>query len=176
MDPLSIATAATALATFTFKASSAIYHCIDDVKSADDTLLQLKNEVDGLHAGLSSIVSTFESDEVAQLCAKTGGNSPQSTKLLISVKPLLADCEVTLDHLGTILYGIEGKAGQKGIFRKPVRAVKINFKVKDIEFIRHQIRSYSSAIQMTLQMVGMFVQVPHHLLYIIDLIVLDVFL
>jgi hypothetical protein len=157
MDPLSIVTAATALVTFTFQASSVIYHYIDDVKTADTTLLQLKNEVDGLHAGLKSIASTFRSDEVAQLCARTSGNSPQSTKLLSSVKPLLHDCRVTLDHLDTILEGIEGKPGQKGVIRKPVRAIKINFKTKDIEFIRHQIRSYSSAIQMTLQMVAMYV-------------------
>jgi hypothetical protein len=40
MDPLSIATSATALATFAFRASKAIYAGIENVKNADATLLQ----------------------------------------------------------------------------------------------------------------------------------------
>lgn len=40
MDPLSIATSATALATFAFRASKAIYAGVENVKNADATLLQ----------------------------------------------------------------------------------------------------------------------------------------
>jgi hypothetical protein len=154
MDPLSISASAAALATFALRASKAIYTCIDEVKSADATLLQLNSEVGALQSGLESIASTFRSDEVQQLYDGNSQNLPQSAKLLASVKPLMTDCEVTLERLEVLLGGIETKPGQT-LFRKPVKAIKINVKIKEIEFIRHQIRSYSSAMHMTLHMVGM---------------------
>ena len=40
MDPLSITVSATALATFAFRASKAIYTGVENVKNADPTLLQ----------------------------------------------------------------------------------------------------------------------------------------
>jgi hypothetical protein len=156
MDPLSIAASSTALAVFAVKASYSIYTCIDDVNSADNTLLQLEGEVDALTTGLKSISSTFESQEVIQLCTSTNStDQSQSTKLLLSVKPLLTDCKKTLQKLVTLLNEIEGKPGQIRMLKKPVRALKINLKSRDIELVRHQIRSYSSAMQMTLHMVAM---------------------
>jgi hypothetical protein len=156
MDPLSIATAATALASFAFRASKGIYSCVDDIKSADANLLQLQSEVDALSTGLGSIASTFLSKEVVELCQDTSKNPLQSVKLLVSVKPLLNDCEVTLKKLDVVLGGIEGKQGRvPRLFQQPVMALKLNMKSKDIDLIRHQIRSYSSAMQMTLHMVGM---------------------
>lgn len=160
MEPLSIAASASALATFALRASKAIYTCVDEVRTADATLVQLKSEVDALQSGLESIASTFESDEVQHLYGGKFQNLSQSAKLLTSVKPLLTDCAVTLQKLEVLLSGIETKPGRaREIFRKPVKAVKINLRTRDIEFIRHQIRSYSSAMQMTLHMVAM--QVDH---------------
>ena len=40
MDPVSIAASAAGLATFAFKASKAIYTCVDEVKNVDSTLTQ----------------------------------------------------------------------------------------------------------------------------------------
>lgn len=79
------------------------------------------------------------------------GTQPQSTKLLISVRPLMNDCEKTLEKLSSVLESID----KPGMLRKPMKALKINVKSGDIDLIRHQIRSYSSAMQMTLHMVGM---------------------
>lgn len=84
-------------------------------------------------------------------CDSKSGAQPQSTKLLISIKPLLNDCRKTLDKLCLMLDGID----KPGMLRKPIKALKINLISEDIDLIRHQIRSYSSAMQMTLHMVGM---------------------
>ena len=156
MDPLSIATGAASLAASAFRTSKSIYSCINDIKNADATLLQMQGEVDALHSGLGSIASTFESDDVVQLCTAKSHNHLQSVKLMGSVQPLLADCGSTLGALDTVLRDIRGNPGLKHrLFRQPIKALKINLKSKDIDFIRHQIRSYSSAMQMTLQMIGM---------------------
>lgn len=45
---------------FAFKAGIGLYSCIDSIKTADSTLLQLKSEVDALVAGLNSIATTFK--------------------------------------------------------------------------------------------------------------------
>lgn len=117
---------------------------------------RLQSEVIALHSGLESIATTFTSNEVVQLCKSKTQSQSQSTKLLISVKPLLNDCEKTLEKLGSLLDGIDGKPGKiRELLRKPVKALKLNLKSGDIDLIRHQIRSYSSAMQMTLHMVGM---------------------
>lgn len=80
----------------------------------------------------------------------------QSSKLLASVKPILDDCEKTLEVLGSMLEGIQGKPGKLNqLLRKPKAALRLHFKEGEIEGVRHQIRSYSGAMQMTLQMVGM---------------------
>ncbi len=158
MDPLSIATAAASLSAFAFKASKGIYSCIDDIRSADATLLQLQNEVSVLQTGLQNIAPTFQSDTVIEFCKSTSGslNQLQSTRLLNNVKPLLADCQATLEKLETILAGIEGNPGRmQNVFGKPFKALKISNRSKDVEVIRHEIRSYSSAMQMTLHKVGM---------------------
>lgn len=151
MDPISIATSATALASFAFRASKAIYSGVESVKNADTTLLQLQSEVNALQSRLESITSTFQSSEVVQLCTSNSGSQSQSTKLLKSVKPLLNDCEETLDKLRLILEGMD----KPGVLRKPIKALKFTLKSGDIDLIRQQIRSYSSAMQMTLHMVGM---------------------
>lgn len=158
MDPLSIASAATALAGFAFKASKEIYSFIDDLQSADTTLLQLQNEVNALQSGLQSIASTFNSDTIVQLCQNKSNSLDQlqSTRLLQSVTPLLTDCQHTLEKLEVILAGIVGNPGKmRDLFGKPIKAFKISTKSKDVELIRHEIRSYSSAMQMTINMAGM---------------------
>jgi hypothetical protein len=156
MDPLSIAASATGLATFAFGVSKTIYGFVDDIKAADGTLLQLQGEVNALHSGLESIASTFKSDEVVQLCGIPSINQSQSTKLLTGVKPLLVDCKKTLEKLDAVLVGIDGKSGRMlELLRQPVKALRIGLKSNDIILIRHQIRSYSSAMQMTLHMVTM---------------------
>lgn len=105
-----------------------------------------------MHSGLASIASTFTSEEVVELCA----TKSQSARLLISVTPLLDDCERTLEVLGSLLEGIKGKPGKlRDLLRKPTMALKLNLKSGDIVNIRHQVRSYSSAMQMTMHMVGM---------------------
>jgi hypothetical protein len=151
MDPLSISAAAAGLVTF----AGAIYKFVEDIRGADATLIQLKSEVLALHSGLESIDAIFKSDEVFQLYGNKSNDKLLSTKLLVGVKPLLDDCQTTLENLAAILNDIEGKPGQASIVSKPARALKINQKIKDIELIRHQIRSYSSAMQMTLQVVDM---------------------
>ena len=154
MDPLSIASAAAGLAAVAFKVSKAIYTCVEDVRSADAKLIQLHSEVDALSSGLDNIASTFKSDELIQLCDGKSDTQLQSTKLLIGFSPLLVDCGNTLEKLDDMLVEIDGKSGRK-VLRQPVRALKMNLKSGDIESIRQQIRSYTSAMQMTLQMVGM---------------------
>lgn len=72
-----------------------------------------------------------------------------------SVEILLGDCEKTLQNLGSILDGLDKPGPLRGMLRKPIKALKINLATGDIELIRHQLRSYGSALQMTLQLVGM---------------------
>ena len=123
-----------------------------------------------LQSGLESIASTFRTDDVVNLCKKylsapwknpltnhcsTSSAAAQSTKLLISVNPLLDGCGVALQNLNAILQGIEKPWRVRVLPRKPTKALKINLASADIDSIRHQLRSYSSAMQMTLHMVGM---------------------
>lgn len=155
MDPLSIATAAAGLAKFTINASESLYACIDAVKSVDPTLLQLQSEVDALHSGLENIASTFQSRELVELLSSDQDHESQSAKLLTSIRPLLSDCKTTLQHLIEILGIIRAKSmWGRGFLRRPVKALKLNTKSSEIVLIRHQLRSYSSAMQMTLQMVN----------------------
>lgn len=157
MDPLNIAAAAASLSAFAFKASKEIYGSIDDMRSADATLLQLQNEVNVLQTGLQNIASTSQSDTVLEFCKSTSGslNQLQSIRLLNNVKPSLDDCQATLKKLETILAGMEGNSGwMRNLFGKPIKAFKISTRSKDVELIRYEICSYSSAMQMTLHMVG----------------------
>lgn len=58
--------------------------------------------------------------------------------------------------LGSLLEGIKGKPGTlRELLRKPTMALKLSLTAEDVQDIRHQIRSYSSAMQMTFHMVGM---------------------
>jgi len=155
MDPLSIAAGAAGLAGFAIQASNLIYQYVSDVKSADSTLSLLYSEVKALQSGLENVDSTFRSREVVRYYKSAANDRLQSAQLLSNVRPLLTDCESTLAKLNDVLGSIEGSGSKRGIFRKPVQAFKLNSKSDDINLIRHQIRSYSGAMQMTLQMVGM---------------------
>lgn len=154
MDPPSIAAGATSLTIFAFRAVKAINACVEDIKTADSTLLQLQSEVKALHSGLNSIATTFQSDEIVELFGGPASSQSQTVKLMTSITPVLEDCQSTLKRLDIILHGIEGRPG-KSLFWQPIRALKINMKSDHIVFIRQQIRSYSSTMQMTLNMVAM---------------------
>jgi hypothetical protein len=151
MDPLSISAAAAGLLTF----AAAIYKCVESIRGADETLMQLKSEVFALQSGLKSIESIFKSDEVGQLYDEKSNDKLRSNKLLVELVPLLHDCKTTLKKLAAMLDGIDGKPGQASIVSKPARALKLNLKSSDIELIRQQIRSYTSAMHLTLQVVNL---------------------
>lgn len=155
MDPISIAASATSLAAFAFSAGRGVYDYIDGIRNVDSTLLQLKSEVDALISGLQSIAARFRSKNVVEFLGNAGFYNPQSLKLLVSVNPLLGDCRKTLKSLDGLLDTVRGVAGKTGIMKRSKRAFKLDLASKDVEAIRHQIRSYTSAIQVTLQMVAM---------------------
>lgn len=59
MDPLSVFSASAGLAVVGLNVSTAIYTCLDDVRSVDDKLKYLHGEVEALNAGLNSTESIF---------------------------------------------------------------------------------------------------------------------
>lgn len=155
MDPLSIAVGATSLAALAFKAGRGVYDCVDGIRNADSTLLQLQSEVDALVTGLNGIAATFESEGVVQLCRMQGRINRSLSSCWLLSNHCWEDVGRHWKLSTSMLDSVRGKFGKNGILQRSKRALKIDLTSKDVEAVRHQIRSYNSAMQVTLQMVAM---------------------
>ncbi|KAF2502230.1 hypothetical protein BU16DRAFT_554302 [Lophium mytilinum] len=133
MDPLSIAGTAAGLATVVVRASAAIYTLLESTAAIDITI-----------SGLRAELSTLSSHEEEKHIWVTFEN----------VENILEDCEFTLARLENALpeFGGRGLLG-RGIFRKPIRAVKLNLHMEEITKMRREVGSCTTAMTMTLQMI-----------------------
>jgi len=137
--------------TFTTQVATALYTFIGDTKNADTNVRSLRTEVLDLERTATAIEKTWkENTRVAEACAR------DYQSLWSCVRASLEDCRGTIAVLDSTIISIEQRGfWEKGIFKKPARAARLNMNARDIDQYRRQIHSHNSAMHSSLLTLNM---------------------
>jgi hypothetical protein len=124
---------------------------VNDVHGVDDTILGLHGEVQGLSQVLHNIELKWKDPLFHRSQADLEG------ELWQSVLESLIDCKGTLLKLQQRLKDLQesNRFLNRGIFRRPATAVKLNFSMKDILAFKQRVCSHASAMHIALSMINL---------------------
>jgi hypothetical protein len=152
MDPLSIAAASGALVKLCATISTSLCTFIHDTRLVDQTLEAFRNEIDDFSDVLASIESSFRDPTLAEAALRvmTGHERPHWEK----AKRSMNDCHTTLERLTFVLALVNG---DHGFLRRPRRQIRLDMNSKEIVLLRQQIQSYKATMDLSLQMITVWV-------------------
>jgi hypothetical protein len=91
-----------------------------------------------------------------------------SADLWVLVEQNLNDCDGTLTRLLAMLGGVkEESIWKRGMFKKPMTALSLSRRMKDIVAHREQVRSYGNALQLALSMINLCVLLAFSLVFVV---------
>jgi hypothetical protein len=145
MDPLSVASAAAAITVSCIKVSTLLYTWIDEIKSIDGTLRAFLTEVNALSAVLDAVKSC------SQDALLTDVSQRQDTSAFwVLVQKTLGDCGTVIGELERILMDVASRRGLGQLVTSSV----LNTQSGKIALLRQQIQSYTTVLQMAMQMIN----------------------
>ena len=154
MDPLSITVSAAALAQLAFSIAQAISSGVDGVRNVDSKLQAFAKEISSLAEVLSMIENAFQDPQLNRMETEPQAGGDHASKILHGLRRILRDCKDTLSKLDTLIDEAKSKSSRLPVLRRAKAALELKFKSSDIAFIRTQIQSYNSVMQMTLCMLN----------------------
>ena len=144
MDLLSIASAAAAITVSCVKLGTLLYCWIEEIRDVDGTLKVFMAEVNALSAVLDAVKS-WSQDAVV-----TDSAQRQDSKAFWVVQKTLEDCSTVIDQLDRLLADIQTKRRLGQLATHFV----LNLKSDNIALIRQQIQSYTTVLQMAIQVIN----------------------
>jgi hypothetical protein len=145
MEPLSIASAAAAITVSCVKVSTLLYSWIDEIKNIDGTLRAFLTEVNALSAVLDAVKSC------SQDALLTDVSQRQDTSAFWGlVQRTLGDCGTAVGELERILMDVASRRGLGQLVTSSV----LNTQSGKIALLRQQIQSYTTVLQMAMQMIN----------------------
>lgn len=158
MDPLSVIASVASVASVVFQVSSTLYSFVQAAKVVDETVRSLCAEVDGITRVLDGITSSLKSPSL--VVAKTVAKSNGSNELWDTVLGSLADCRDTLERLNKALIGTHARStGGRSWMRQSARQLKLSMNDGDIRTYRSQLHTHNMTLQITLQIINVWVDV-----------------
>jgi hypothetical protein len=154
MDPLSITAGAGALARLAFSITKAISSGIDEARNVDSKLQEFAKEISALAEVLNMIENAFQNSQLSTMKTNPEAGRDHVSKILHGLRRILRDCKDILDKLKTLIDEAKNKSSRLPVLRRSKAAMELKFKALDIAFIRTQIQSYNSVMQMTLCMLN----------------------
>src|SRR5271170_7985270 len=145
MDLLSIASAAAAITVSCVKVGTLLYYWIEEIRDVDGTLGVFMAEVKALSTVLDAVKS-WSQDAVV-----TDSAQRQDSKAFWDlVQRTLEDCGTVISQLERLLADIQSKRrlGQM------ITNFMLNLKSDNIALIRQQIQSYTTVLQMAIQVIN----------------------
>jgi hypothetical protein len=153
MDPLSIAATSAGLAVSCGKISALLYIWIEETRNVDTAVSDFHEETVALSRTLDAMSKNLKQSNTA-VAATSGTND----ELWVSLNATLEDCENTLIKLDRKLEEVNAPpvAGLT-LLRRPIKLLRLNLRMKDVAVFRERIQHYNVAMQLPLQMIGVFV-------------------
>lgn len=154
MDPFTIATTAATIVHACAKASSCIYTIIHQTLVVDTAIDGLRIEIDSLSQVLGTLGSSFRDASLAGTALESQtGHEGEHWRY---VKQSMDDCKATLGKFQRILDDVN-KPEMRGIMRRAVKKVKFDMNSGDIEMLKQQITSYRRTMQLSLQLITVYI-------------------
>ena len=150
MDPISIATASACLVRLSVTVSGYIYTYVSNTRNVDTTIRLLAAEIDSLARVVGSIQECFSDPSLANaaLSSQTGHEGNRWRNVHRSMN----DCKNTLNYLEQVMEKV--KKGKMGVFG---RAVKLQMNSTEITSLKQQIAAYRETLQLSLQIITVYI-------------------
>ena len=145
MDFLSIASAAAAITVSCVKLGTFLYVWIEEIRDVDGTVKVFMTEVNALSAVLDAVKSCSQDAVVTDSAQRQ-----DSMAFWVLVQKTLEDCSTAIDQLDRLLADIQNKRRLGQMITNFV----LNLKSNNIALIRQQIQSYTTVLQMAMQMIN----------------------
>lgn len=154
MDPFTIATTAASIVGACAKLSNTIFTYIQNTLVIDTAVDALRIEVDSLAHVLDTLGSSFKDASLAGTALELQtGHEGEHWK---HVKRSMDDCKVTLENFQRMLDRVN-KVELRGIMRRSIKKVKLDLKSGDIDLLKQQIAAYRRTMQLSLQLITVYV-------------------
>ena len=153
MDPLSITTAAAGLVGVCGKVLEYVWMYAKSCQDVDHNVEVLAIEVEQLKGVLSSLATTF--DPTSALESQTGYEGEHWR----NVRRSMEDCKTTLRQLEGVLERINKEEHRKFIPRMSMKKYKLDMSQGEIDSHRRQIASYRQTMQLSLQLITVYLPV-----------------
>jgi Fungal N-terminal domain of STAND proteins len=145
MDLFSIASAAAAITVSCVKLGTLLYCWIEEIRDVDGTLKGFMAEVNALSTVLDAVKS-WSHDAVV-----TDSAQRQDSKAFwVLVHKTLEDCSSVIGQLDRLLEDIQNKRRHGQL----IANFMLNLKSDNIALIRQQIQSYTTVLQMAMQVIN----------------------
>ena len=156
MDPLSIIAFAGSVTTIVYQVSTTLCTFVQATKVVDQTVQSLCAEVDGISRMLDGITASLKSPSLAT--ARLVTQNDDNNDLWDTVLGSLIDCRGTLERLDKALECLREKPSSGSSWLKQSnRQLKLNLQDGDIRTYRSQLHTHNMTLQITLQMINVYV-------------------
>ncbi|MCJ1287808.1 hypothetical protein MMC26_007160 [Xylographa opegraphella] len=156
MDPLSILAFAGSVTKLVYQVSTTLYTSVQTTKTVDQTVHSLCAEVDGISHMLDGISARLKSPSLTAVRLVT--QNEENDDLWETVLGSIIDCRGTLERFHKALNGIREKpTSGPSWLKQSNRQFKLNLHDDDVRTYRSQLHTYNMALQITLQMINVYV-------------------
>ena len=142
MEPFSVAALVVKLNCI--KLSTSLYTWIEETKNVDGTVKAFAAEVKALSSVLDTIKSFSE-----DMCMISALPRQHNNELWALVKNTLYDCSKIVDELDQLFEGMGSRSGVGHV----ITNFNLNLKSEKITLLWQQIQRYTTALQMSMQMI-----------------------
>ena len=161
MDPLSIIAFAGSVTNVVYQVSTTLYTFIKATKVVDQTVQSLCAEVDGISRMLDGISASLKNPLLTT--ARLAAQHDENNDLWNTVLGSLINCQGTLERLDKALEAIRDKPSNGPSWLKQSgRQLKLNLQEDDIRRFRSQLHTHNMTLQITLQMINVYVMPEPH--------------
>lgn len=164
MDPLSIVVCCGSVAATCYKITETLRQRIDECRRVDNNIRAAYNEIQSLSRILRAIKSTVQHSAVSE--AVKDVQAEGDSTLWTSLHFALQDCGKAIRRFESLLPGFANNGTKLG---SAWRNVKMKGTGSEISLIRHQIQTYINVLQMSLQMLTVYVPPPKLICRLTDL-------
>jgi hypothetical protein len=140
MEPISVS----ALAVTCIKLSTSLYKWIEETRNVDATVKAFAAEVKAFSAVLDAVKSSSQ-DPLMIYALRQYNND-----LWALVQKTLCDCSIVVSELDRLLAGIGSRSG----VGHAITNFNLNLKSEKMTLLRQQIQSYTTVLQMSMQMIN----------------------
>jgi Fungal N-terminal domain of STAND proteins len=141
METFSIA----ALVASSVKLSTLLYTWIRETKNVDGTVKAFAAEVEALSSVLDAIKSSSQDTLISNALPRQHNN-----ELWALIQKTLYDCSTVVGELDQFLAGIGSRSGVGHV----ITNFNLNLKSGKMTLLRQQIQSYTTGLQMAMQMIN----------------------